>query len=91
MGSRQFRIEARFQMEGRGTVIVISGPTHLPFGKKLCAIVTLPDSSQLTVEAFREWPSRRDPQPVEREAYLLPNIDKSSLPEDSLVEIHLTE
>jgi hypothetical protein len=91
MSCKRFRIEARFQLEGRGTVIVISGRTHLPVGKKLCAVVTLPDSSQLTVEAFREWPSRRDLQPVKGEAYLLRGIDNSSLPEDSFVQIQLAE
>lgn len=78
-------------MEGRGTVVVISGPTHLPLGKKLRAVITLPDSSQLIAEAFREWPLRRDAQPVEREAYLLCGIEKSALPEGSFVEFDLTE
>jgi hypothetical protein len=85
--SRRFQIKERFQIAGRGTVVVIGETTELPVGKALRATVTRPDSSQLTAEAFKEWLLRRDQQPLEREAYLLRGIDKSDIPDGSVVEI----
>jgi hypothetical protein len=85
--SRRFQIKERFQITGRGTVVVIGETTDLPVGKVLRATVTRPDSSRLTVEAFKEWLVRRDQQPLEREAYLLRGLDKSDIPDGSLVEI----
>lgn len=86
-----FKVEERFHIAGRGTVIVISETTHLPVAKALRAKVTRPDSSQLVAEAFKEWLLRRDPRPIEREAYVLRGIDKSEIPEGCFVEFELPE
>jgi len=85
--AKRFQIKERFQITGRGTVVVIGETTELPVGKALCATVTRPDSSQLTAEAFKEWLLRRDQQPLESEAYLLSGIDESDVPEGCFVEI----
>ncbi|MFC4312373.1 hypothetical protein ACFPN2_25040 [Steroidobacter flavus] len=90
-GSRRFLIEERFNITGRGTVVVIGETTELPVGKTLRATITRPDSSKVTTEAFKEWFIRREQQPLEKEAYLLRGIEKSEIPDGSLVEIEVVK
>ena len=90
-GARRFLIEERFQITGRGTVVVIGETTELPVGKALRATITRPDSSKLTTEAFKEWFLRREQRPLEKEAYLLRGIEKSEIPSGSFLEIEVAQ
>lgn len=90
-GLRRFLIEERFNITGRGTVVVIGETTGLPVGKALRATITRPDSSKVTTEAFKEWLLRREQQPLEKEAYLLRGIETSDIPDGSLVEIEVVK
>jgi hypothetical protein len=50
-----------------------------------------PDSSKLATEAFKELILRREPRPLEKEAYLVRGIEKSEIPDGSFVEIEVTK
>lgn len=88
-GPRRFLIEERFHITGRGTVVVIGATTELPVGRALRAKIIRPDSSKLVTEAFKELILRREPRPVEKEAYLVRGIEKSEIPDGSFVELEV--
>jgi hypothetical protein len=50
-----------------------------------------PDSSKLTTEALKEWFLRRQQRPLEKEAYLLREIEKSEIPDGSFLEIEVVK
>ena len=75
-----------FEIENRGTPIVVASATNLPVGKVLRATVTNPDGSQFQTDAFKEWLLRRNPAPVEQEAYLLRGVSIGSVRAGAEVE-----
>jgi hypothetical protein len=87
MSARRYKVEGVFQITGRGAVVAIGEKTDLPVGKALHATVFLPDGTQLSSQAFKEWVLRRDPNPFEKEAYLLHGVEKSQVPEGSSIEL----
>jgi hypothetical protein len=91
ISERRFRIVDRFEITGRGTVVVIDAITDLPVGKTLRAAIIRPDLSMLRAEAFKEWVLRREPTPIENEAYLLLGIEKSDVPDGSFIDIQFAE
>ncbi len=82
-----FQIEEKFDIAGRGTVVVIAQTTSLPVGKVLTATLVFPDGSRMDVEAYKEWLLRRIPEPIEKEAYLLRRVEKAQVPEGSTIEL----
>lgn len=88
-GPRRFLIEERFHITGRGTAVVIGETTELPVGRTLRATIIRPDSSKLVAEACKEFILRREPRPLEKEAYLVRGIEKSEIPDGSFVEIEV--
>jgi len=87
--ARRFLIEERFHITGSGTVVVIGETTELPVGQALRATIIRPDSSKRVTEAFKELIPRREPRPLEKEAYLVRGIEKSEIPDGSFVEIEV--
>ena len=86
MSPLRFEIEERFEITGRGTAVVIDRVTALPVGKLLHATVIRPDGSRFSVDVFKEWLLRRDPRPLEKEAYVLRDVAKVEVPEGSSIE-----
>lgn len=82
-----FRVLARFQITGRGTVVVLDGVTDPPVGRPLTARVTRPDGSCLDAVAYKGWPPRSSAEPVESEHVLLRSVEKADIPEGGLVAI----
>jgi len=68
-------------------VVAIGETTDLPVGRALSVTVFRPDGSQLSVRAFKEWLLRRDPRPLEKEAFLLRGVEKAQVPEGSSIEL----
>ncbi len=84
------RVADTFQITGRGLVVAVEGTTELPVAKKLAAIVRRPDGTTIEAEAFKEWLLRRTPEPIEREAFLLPGLCKDDIPIGSEIELTVT-
>jgi hypothetical protein len=82
------RVLETFEIE-RGLVIAVEASTGLPVGKRLTASVTREDGTTLSAVAFKEWLLRRDPRPLENEAYLLPGLKKTDVPVGSEVRLEL--
>ncbi len=81
------RIIERFQITGRGTVVVIDGRTELPVMHPLQASVTRSDGSVETFRAWKEWLLRRASPPLEDEAFLLVGADVERILIGSLIEL----
>jgi len=77
----------RFSIDGRGTAVVVDGFADLPVSRPLSAVLRKPDGSQMTVVAHKEWLLRRSAPVDEREAFLLLGVEKSDLPEGTLIQI----
>ena len=70
-----------------GLAVAVEEATKLPVSKKLRAVVTRPDGSTICVDAYKEWFLRRDPQPVEKEAFLLMGLSMSDVPIGSTLRL----
>jgi hypothetical protein len=77
----------RFQITDRGLVVAVATPTKFAPGAKLRAIITNPDGSTLTVNAFKEMILRRLPVVNEHEAYLLQGLSKEQVQDGACVEV----
>jgi hypothetical protein len=72
-----------FEISGRGAVVVISEITEHSVGKPHKVEVVTPAGEVIGTEAFKEWLLRRQPTPVEKEAYMLKNLHKKDIPAGS--------
>lgn len=82
-----FPIAEKFQLTGRGTVVVVAQTTNLPVGEVLHATIVLPDGSRMKVQAYKEWLLPRTPEPIEKEAYLLLGVEMAQVPPRSTIEL----
>jgi hypothetical protein len=69
-------IVERFQITGRGLVVVVATPGKFAPGSKLHATIVNPDGSKFTVKALQEMILRRLPVVNEYEGYFLPGVTK---------------
>jgi len=76
-----------FQVSGRGLVVAAEETTDLPVARSLSARIVRPDGTVVEAEAFKEWLLRRNPAPIEKEAFLLRGLAKSDVPIGS--DLHL--
>ncbi len=83
------RVLETFDIE-RGLVVAVEASTSLPVGKRLSATVTREDGTTITAIAFKEWLLRRDPRPVENEAFLLRGLKKADVPVGSDIVFELS-
>lgn len=65
--------------------------TSLPVGKKLLATITRADGTVLRADAYKEWLLRRNPEPLENEAFLLIGLSKIEVPIGSTLQVNLPE
>src|SRR5438270_4421090 len=84
--SVSFPIQDTFEITGRGVVILIKGLVEEPEGYSLHARVRTPDGSIVEAQAYREIIMRLQPEPHEREGFLLAGIAKEAIPIGSEVE-----
>lgn len=85
------RIIEVFQITGRGAAVVIDGITDFPVAKKFAATVIKPDGTSFGAEGWKEWLHRRNPEPIEREAFLLMGIAKEEVPVGSELLLRIAE
>lgn len=83
------RVLEIFDIE-RGLIVAVETSTSLPVGKRLSATVTREDGTTITAIAFKEWLLRRDPRPVENEAFLLRGLKKADVPIGSDIVFELS-
>jgi len=84
------KIIETFEITGRGLAVAVEGATELPVSKKLLAAVTRPDGSSISADAYKEWLLRRNPQPVEKAAFLLIGLSKSDVPLGSELQLQIS-
>jgi hypothetical protein len=77
----------RFQITGRGLVVVVANTTKFASGSKLRATVVNPDGSRFTVNTFKEMMLRRLPVVNEHEAYLLQGLSQEQIQDGACVEV----
>jgi len=83
---RQLILE-RFQITGRGLVVVVENPVKALPGAKLRAKVINPGGEEFTVDAFMEMLLRRARPVNEHECYLLLGLTKDQILDGATVEI----
>ncbi|BCG93044.1 hypothetical protein [Mesorhizobium sp. 131-2-1] len=82
------QIVERFQLSGRGLVVICDRPTDFPAGGNLKATIARPDGSKVITTASKEYGYRSEP-PHEFEAFVLKGLDLSDVPDGSAVEFGL--
>lgn len=87
MKAGPFAIEEKFQITGRGVVVVVAVVTELPVGRELQATLSLPDGTRLEGPAWKESLLRLGPMPHEKEAYLLVGRTKAEISEGTVIEL----
>ncbi len=83
--NEQFEVIEKFEIRGRGAVVVINEITERIPGKSYTVEVTGANNEILTAEAHKEWFLRRTPEPIEKEAYMLKGLHKKDLSEDATI------
>ena len=81
----QFTIMEKFEITGRGAVVVIDQITDRIPGKIYKAEVTGTNGQIITVEAVKEWLLRRTLEVIEKEAYRLMGLHKQDIPGDAII------
>jgi hypothetical protein len=80
-----------FTITDRGTVVALDGVSDLPVGRKLRASVERPDGSVIETTAYKEWLLRRSAPSSETGAFLLLSVEKTDVPQGSLVTLVLDQ
>ncbi|MGH1541912.1 MAG: hypothetical protein ACRBHB_15910 [Arenicella sp.] len=81
----EYTIIEKFEITGRGVVVVIDECTERVPGKAYNVMISADDSQNISAEAFKEWFLRRNPKPVEKEAYMLKGLHKKDIPDDAKI------
>jgi len=84
---QKYRILETFAITGRGVAVVTEEITEFCVGKALLAKVIRPDSTEIEATAYREWLLRRNPESIEKCAFLLRGVEKSQVPVGSYLQI----
>lgn len=79
----EFLITEKFEISGRGAVVVIEEVTERISGKPYKVEVRSPGGKSIAAEAYKELVLKRLPTPVEKEAYMLKGLHKDDVPENS--------
>ena len=78
-----YKVVAKFELSGRGAVVVIDEITdHVP-GRPYNIQVTGVNGKLLFAEAFKEWVLYRQPNPIEKESYTLNGLHKEDISDDA--------
>lgn len=78
--TNDFAIVETFEITGRGAVAVLDKTTGRDVGRALRVQVIKPSGETVSTEAFKEWLLRRQPEPHEKEAFMLKGFRKDDLP-----------
>jgi hypothetical protein len=78
-GLNEYDIVEIFEI-ARGVVVVLGKATERDVGKPHRVEVALASGQRLSANAFKEWLLRRNSDPMESEAFLLPGLQKSDVP-----------
>ena len=81
----RLEVEETFTITGRGIVALLNGETDLGVGKPYKVEILTPEGKMLKTEAFKEWLLRKNPEPIEKEGFLLMNLSKKDVPIGSVV------
>jgi len=79
----EFAVAEVFEITGRGAVVVIDQVTDRAVGKAHPVEVITPAGEVLRADAFKEYLLRRQPTPIEKEAYMLRGLHKIDIPSGS--------
>lgn len=79
--TEQYSIVEKFEITGRGAVVVIDEVTGRVPGTAYKVELRGPHGDRVVAEAFKEWLLRREPKPFEKEAYFLRGLHKTDVPE----------
>jgi hypothetical protein len=80
-------IVERFQLTGRGLVVVVATPGKFAPGSRLRATIVNPDGSRFTVDALQEMSLRRLPVVKEYEGYFLQGVTKEQVQDGASIEV----
>ena len=81
---KQFEIAEKFEIEGRGAVVVIDVFTEKIPGKAYHVKVT-GKNGELQTTAYKEYFLRRNPEPIEKEAYMLKGLHKVDIADKATI------
>ena len=81
--TNEFAIAEVFEITGRGAVAAIDQVTDRAVGKAHPVEVVTPSGEILRADAYKELLLRRQPTPIEKEAYLLRGLHKVDIPPGS--------
>jgi hypothetical protein len=76
----EYEIVETFEITGRGAVVVIDQVSERGVGKPHQVDVLMPGGGVIRTEAYKEWLLRRQPVPIEKEAYMLNGWHKNDIP-----------
>ena len=80
-----YSIKERFEITGRGVVIVIDEVTNRVPGKAYCVEVTGIDGQKIIAQAFKELLLRRHQVPIEYEAYVVKDVHAQDISDESVI------
>jgi hypothetical protein len=83
--TEQYSIVEKFEITGRGAVVVIDEVTGRVQGTLYKVELRGAHGDRVVTEAFKEWLLRSDPEPFEKEAYFLSGLHKSDVPENAVL------
>lgn len=78
-----FAITEKFEILGRGTVVVIDDVTERVLGKEYKVQITGVNGKKITTNAIKELLLRRSPIPNEKEVYMLKGLNESEMSENT--------
>ncbi|WP_295798912.1 hypothetical protein [uncultured Microbulbifer sp.] len=80
-----YSIVEKFEIANRGVVVAIDGITDRVPGRAYKVEIRGASGGSIVTEAFKEWLLRRNPTPIEKEAYTLRGVHKSDVPENAVL------
>lgn len=83
--AKTYKIVEKFEITGRGAVVVIDEVTDRVPGRAYNVEITGIHGDALSTEAFKDWLLRRDPTPIEKEAYTLKGLHKEDISDDASI------
>ena len=76
----EYEIIEIFEITGRGVVVLLAETTEREVRKTHRVEVITPDGIVVSTDAYKQYMSRRQPTPVEKEVFLLKGLHKAGIP-----------
>ena len=88
MPSLTYSVTDTFEIKNRGLVILGEATCDaVRVGKECEVIIITPLGRTIKAKGYKEWLLRRNPEPLESEAYLVEGVSKSDIPIGSVATI----